>query len=220
MAIPHIPAAMTSQECRAVLHDLKNYLFMLDSALAILQLHVDTMPDAQAREVFAAAKHSAERIRKIVTSTHEKPSVFSPGSLFLSVACEFKEPGLDIFFESRVDNALVTAKHTDIARIVRNILENALEAMSRQKTKVVRATVSLDIDNICLRIFNTGPQIHGGAEGREAIFVEGYSTKELGSGIGLAASRRLAVANGGTLDVKNCKGGGVAFSLRLPRSAP
>ena len=46
-----------------------------------------------------------------------------------------------------------------------------------------------------------------------------YSTKRSGTGLGLALSREIIEAHGGSISLSNREGGGLVVSLTLPRVA-
>ena len=53
-------------------------------------------------------------------------------------------------------------------------------------------------------------------ENREKIFQPLFTTKTKGIGLGLAVSRRLIEANGGTLTVESQAGEGSTFTVTIP----
>jgi signal transduction histidine kinase len=52
----------------------------------------------------------------------------------------------------------------------------------------------------------------------ERLFEPLFTTKARGIGLGLAVSRRLAQANGGTITVESTPGAGTTMSVSLPAS--
>jgi len=50
----------------------------------------------------------------------------------------------------------------------------------------------------------------------QEVFNPFFTTKEAGTGLGLALVRRIARAHGGGVDVDNRPGQGVTFHIRLP----
>lgn len=70
---------------------------------------------------------------------------------------------------------------------------------------------------LLIRIEDTGPGIPPGL--RDRIFLPFFSTKTRGSGIGLAAARKVVEAHGGWLDVEGGIEHGAVFVIRLPLCA-
>jgi two-component system nitrogen regulation sensor histidine kinase GlnL len=66
-------------------------------------------------------------------------------------------------------------------------------------------------------VTNGGPGIP--PEVRARVFELFFTTKEKGSGIGLAVSRKIVEAHGGTLGFES-EPGRTVFSVRLPLEAP
>ena len=69
-------------------------------------------------------------------------------------------------------------------------------------------------DNAEIRISDTGPGIP--PELREKIFRLYFTTKQGGSGIGLAMSFRIVQLHDGTIDFSSEPGKGTTFVIRLP----
>jgi signal transduction histidine kinase len=55
---------------------------------------------------------------------------------------------------------------------------------------------------------------------RERIFEPFYTTKEQGSGLGLAVAANIAAQHGGLLSCESGQGRGVTFRLELPGERP
>jgi len=66
-----------------------------------------------------------------------------------------------------------------------------------------------------VEVEDTGPGIDEAAATR--LFEPFYTTKDRGTGLGLAVSRAIARAHGGDVTGETLAGGGARFTLRLPR---
>ena len=99
-----------------------------------------------------------------------------------------------------------------------NILLNALESMSAGG----KLTVSIDRNQpsgqikeyLNVSISDTGSGIS--PDNLEKIFERYYTTKEAGSGLGLAVVDRVIKAHNGYLKIKSTPGKGTEFSIFLP----
>jgi len=99
-----------------------------------------------------------------------------------------------------------------------NLFRNAGEAM--QGSGVLRVAVEPAERWVRLVVADTGPGIAPGQE--EAIFAPFFTTKERGTGLGLAVARAAVAAHGGTLAVRRPPAGepGAVFVLTLPQVVP
>ena len=65
--------------------------------------------------------------------------------------------------------------------------------------------------HVMLEVIDDGPGISEDIASR--IFVPFYTTRREGSGIGLALSRQIMLAHGGTITFNNRPSGGATFTL-------
>jgi signal transduction histidine kinase len=70
--------------------------------------------------------------------------------------------------------------------------------------------------DILVSVRDSGPGFPSGMA--EELFEPFFSTKSDGTGMGLAISRSIIEAHGGTLSAENCDGGGACFTVRLPEA--
>ncbi|MEY9844802.1 ATP-binding protein, partial [Streptacidiphilus sp. MAP5-3] len=106
-----------------------------------------------------------------------------------------------------------------LERAIANLTANALR--HGEGRSVVLAASSLG-DRVELRVVDRGPGLP--AEDRDRIFQPfqrlGDHDNTTGVGLGLALSRGLAEAMGGTLTPEDTPGGGLTMSLALPAASP
>jgi signal transduction histidine kinase len=119
----------------------------------------------------------------------------------IRVVAEQKAPGVEV----RIDRDL-------LKQAVLNIVVNAIEAMPAGGELRLESSVAGDTAEI--RISDTGPGIP--PDLREKIFRLYFSTKQKGSGIGLAMAFRTVQLHDGTIDFTSEPGQGTAFFIRLP----
>jgi len=106
-------------------------------------------------------------------------------------------------------HAAVDAKH--LTQVLTNLILNALAAVPERGTidlHLVRNGSGFTID-----VHDTGPGVP--PESREHLFEPFYSTRDEGSGLGLAVSRELVNNMGGTLEYRG-DGTGTTFAIHLP----
>ncbi|HEV7723102.1 MAG TPA: ATP-binding protein, partial [Iamia sp.] len=112
----------------------------------------------------------------------------------------------------------VLADHQRLIQILLNLVGNAIKYNRPGGTVVVSSELA---ESSCVRIkvHDTGPGIR--PEHRELLFTPferlgAENTNVEGTGVGLALSRRLAEAMGGTIDVDSTIGQGSTFWVDLP----
>ena len=116
--------------------------------------------------------------------------------------------------------------HTDARRVLQillNLLGNAVKFSERGS---VTLTISSAAEDGIVRLSVSDMGIGIAPDRLESVFDEfqqfdaPFLAKPEGTGLGLAVSRRLAAALGGTLEVASTLGVGSVFTLALPASGP
>jgi len=101
-----------------------------------------------------------------------------------------------------------------IKQALLNLMINAVDAMDSGGELLIRITD--DSNETRIEVIDTGKGI--APDLMERIFEIYYSTKKGGSGIGLAITRRLIRAHGGTIKVESDEGKGTRFIITLAKS--
>lgn len=102
-----------------------------------------------------------------------------------------------------------------IALILENLLHNALEATPAGKS--VQLTLQSEDARFIFEVRDEGPGLPEAVRAR--LFTPCPSTKEGGSGIGLAISKQLASHLDGTLELRHNSASGCLFRLVVPRKS-
>jgi len=112
---------------------------------------------------------------------------------------------------------LIPHDSSGIEGAVINLILNAREAVRNEKNGKI--TVRLEKGNarkneILIKVADNGCGIP--KEKLEQIFMPFYTTHESGTGLGLAAVKRIARAHGGDCEARSTIGKGSTFTIRLP----
>ncbi|MGH7439533.1 MAG: ATP-binding protein [Polyangiaceae bacterium] len=115
----------------------------------------------------------------------------------------------------------VRADPEKMRRVLVNVIGNALDALAEHATPGPRLDVAMG-DNLAgtevwIRVRDNGPGIS--ADRLQQIFAPFVTSRARGTGLGLALSRKLVEAHGGTIEARSDPGSGAEITVTLPRRA-
>ena len=205
----------------ALSHELKTPIAALLTGLGALELDPG-MPDPSRRllgSLEAQTRRLDRMVQQVLTMTRLEaglPLATEPTRLedALSAALVSLAPGLagvPVDVELEPDLPPVVADDVQIERVLANLVENAVQwrAPSGRVTIGARAR-AVEVE---AWVENDGPAI--APKDQRAIFDARWTGRRAGSGLGLALSREIVEAHGGTLTVRNTRRG-PRFTLTLP----
>jgi len=210
---------------RVLSHEINNSLAPIRSFAGSLRALVDRTArdpesDADLREGLAVIEQRAESLGRFIAAYARLARLPRPVLQPMSVAewvsrvvtMEARRP---VTITAGQDGE-VMADRDQLDQLLINLVRNAVDAV--QGTGGAGGVVvrwELRQDEVEVLVEDEG----SGLAGTENLFVPFYTTKPGGSGIGLALSRRIAEAHGGTLVLEN-RGdvAGCRAILRLPRA--
>jgi signal transduction histidine kinase len=211
---------------RQVAHDIKNPLTPIQlNAEHLRRVHID-----QGKPMGAVIDECVSNILSQVRLLRQISSEFSsfatspePRPIETNLAAlidEVIEPyraGLAerIAIETHVPATLpaVFIDRTLIGRALTNIIENALHAMPGGGTLTIDAALA-PAQMVQLRVTDTGIGMDDQAIAK--IFEPYFSTKAIGTGLGLTIAKRNVEANRGTIAVTSATGRGTSVTITLP----
>lgn len=115
------------------------------------------------------------------------------------------------------DTAMLVADGKKVRSALINLLRNAVEAADRQGRIFVSLWSRDDRRSAQFCIADNGPGIS--EEHLDKIFNPFFTTKDTGTGLGLAQVHRIIDAHGGCIRAENLPEGGACFHVELPGSS-
>ncbi len=116
--------------------------------------------------------------------------------------------GASLSFAERSDDVILFADRGQIQQIMINLVKNAVQAGARHISVEARIDSA---DSTIIDISNDGEPIT--PEAQKQMFVPFYTTKQDGSGIGLAISRQIMRMHNGQISLKSSTAEKTTFSL-------
>jgi two-component system, OmpR family, sensor histidine kinase KdpD len=209
----------------AVSHDLRTPLASAKAAVTSLRSRDVDWADEDHDELLATADESLDRLTHLVDNLLDM-SRLQAGALSL-----FPRPvGLDEIVSRALDNLDPAARGITVdipeslpeinvdpailERVIVNLTENALRYSPPDHPPLL--TASALGDRVELRVVDRGP----GIPEKDRMFVPfqrlGDTDNTTGVGLGLALSRGLTEAMGGTLTAEDTPGGGLTMTVSVP----
>ncbi len=208
-------------------HDLKKPLTNIKSSLQILRERNSAEPARE--ELLLSAEQEVMRLAELVRElvNFSRPESYQPErkplASILDKAVKLIEPDLsskkiELSRQYTPDLPSLLVNEKTILEVLLNVLINAIESMPEGGRLTVDAKVIWDEERaeklVQVRIKDTGSGIP--PEILSRIFERYFTTKEGGSGLGLAVVERVVKAHNGFLKVESQAGKGTTFSICLP----
>jgi signal transduction histidine kinase len=205
-------------------HEINNPLFAI---LGLLEFLLDEVePGSKAHERLLVIQETGTEIKEIIrvladftrepTRSRRVVSLVDVARGAVELARRTGSArSLEIVERYPHDEPRVDASPGQLKQVVLHLLSNARHALPDGGTVTVE--VAAEASEAVLSVADTGPGVPDAVAAE--VFDLFWTTREDGTGLGLAVSRAIAAAHGGTLDLDTPSRGGAHFSLRLPRSA-
>lgn len=209
-----------------VAHEVRNPLAIIAGTAQRLRRKYQP-DDAEPDELFEFIPGEVERLNGILEGylrfARDEPLAFGDSDLAAvvqrsvgMVRDEFAEREIRVDFSGTEAAAPLSGDPQRLQQVLLNLLLNAAQAMPQGGE--VRITLERPGDLYRLTVEDDGSGFDSKALKGDAAFQPFFTTKEQGSGLGLAMSKRIVEGHGGTIAVGNHGGGGARVVVELPRS--
>jgi signal transduction histidine kinase len=209
---------------RRLAHEVKN-------PLTPVAMSVETLREAWARarpdfaEIFDEGTRAiGEEVRRLVRIVDEfgrfarlpapDPRPIAAEELLAPLLALYPEAAGGVRVDRDVGPGLprVNVDRDQLLQVLHNLLRNAIEAVGARGT--VRVAARRDGEALEVAISDDGPGIR--PEDLAHLFEPYFTTKQAGTGLGLAVADRIVKEHGGRIDVASRIGEGATFTVRLP----
>ncbi len=221
---------------RGIAHDFNNQMAIVTGYCDLLlrQLGPDERARKKVREIRDAASRAAVLTRQLLTFSRREiaqPVVMNPNTLVSSME-DMLRPWIGDHIEIKTtrqpDIGHVKADPNQLAQVLMTLAINARDAMPQGgeitiETSQVRLGATSGApapvrsgDYVLILVRDTGQGMD--AETAENIFEPFYSTKEMGTGLGLYTAHNIVMEAGGYIWVHSQPRQGTTFEIYLPQA--
>ncbi|MGO8761184.1 MAG: ATP-binding protein [Desulfobaccales bacterium] len=216
--------AAVGEAAAYVSHEIKNPLMVIGGLASQVERRLPDDPAAQ--EKLRIIQNEVKRLESFLGELRDflRPVLPSKQEIDLNrvirdvkalMGDAVEERGIHL--ETRLDPNLppLEADPNQLEQVLLNLVKNALEATEEKGTIVVSSGAK--DGQVWFSVQDTG---RGMAEDvQEKIFHPFYTTKDKGTGLGLAVINKIVTDHHGTIMVDSVAGSGSTFTVRLPRNS-
>jgi two-component system nitrogen regulation sensor histidine kinase GlnL len=225
--------SLLGAQAAGLAHEIKNPLGGIKGAAQLLAMELPRQSPLQ--EYTSVMIRETERVNTIIEElldlTRSRPPQWSPINLAkilgdIVLLQKAAHPGKQIEFLLELDPSIPEFRGDEnlLTRLFLNLIKNAAEAIPGRGYVRVSSKIAPDyhlnipgerpVPLVLVEIRDNGPGIAN--EDLEQIFTPFYTTKHLGSGLGLAVCQKIVRQHEGFLKVTSHPGQGALFAISLP----
>ena len=158
---------------------------------------------------------SHRRLTKRIVARRETVPV---GRLFARLerllAGELETRGVRLTVSVKPQDLEIQADMELLDQALINLVRNSIEALGERSGGVISLSAYSDSEGkAVLAVGDNGPGIP--SDHREKVFVPFFTTKRMGSGVGLTLVRQIASVHGGAVVISEAEGGGAVVSMKF-----
>lgn len=208
----------------SIVHEMRNPLSSIKMNLQSLKREVENDPSN--RELAGIADAQVRRLERMLDDLlqYGRPIDVAPApvafdelmsSVTAVVAEQARAKQVTIKQHDELLKARLNVDPEQMCRALTNLVVNAIQAAPAGGTVTVRARKdALWGHTASIEVSDSGSGLSD--EAKERVFSPFFTTKESGTGLGLANVKKIVELHGGTVTAANANGGGAVFSIKLP----
>ncbi len=208
-----------------VRHEIGNPINTIKVSISVLNENLEEYSKDKIREYISRLKEETERMEKILSALKDfsRYGVVKIERINLKEVLEktiysmkplARSKGTMLFLSEPAD-VEVEADSVALMQVLSNIIKNAIEALeNKEGEKMIQLYTSVDEKFVRIHIIDNGPGIP--PELTEKVFMPFFTTKNNGTGMGLAICKGLITAMNGWIGLINTGNGTMAI-VTLPK---
>lgn len=213
---------------RQVAHEIKNPLTPMKLNIQYLQQAVrNDAPNlrellqrvsASIIEQIDNLSYIASEFSNFAKMPEARPEELVLGDLLqLAVGLYRNDEQVEVSLSMPEERILVYCDHSQVLRMLTNLLENAKQAIPEDRKGMIAVTLHADDGKATISVKDNGQGIAPDVAAR--IFQPYFTTRSSGTGLGLAMTRKMIEFWKGEIWFETEEGQGTTFHIMLPRSA-
>ena len=211
---------------RRIAHEIKNPLTPIQlSAQRLRRRYLDRFADDDSvfDECTAMIIKQVDDLKNLVNEFSSfarmpasNPSLNNLNDVLNEAVVLFQEGHKEIDFQLQLEPNLpvFSLDREQIKRVILNLLNNAVAAVSGEGKIIMRTSYNKDLDMVTLTVSDNGCGIH--PEDKPRLFEPYFSTKKAGTGLGLAIVSTIVSDHNGYIRVRDNEPQGTHFIVELP----
>lgn len=196
-------------------HDMRNPLSVIQMTLDNVRLLYgeDKTKQEHFKKIDRSITRMVHQIDDVLDFVKEKSIILSASKtskiIYDSLDSIIIPTGIDIIIPE--NDLEITCDQKQMVAVLNNLILNSIQAITKNGTIKIR--VEGDIDEITIQVEDSGPGIP--VDKLETIFEPLFTTKQQGTGLGLASVKLIVESHGGIISAKNNP---TIFTITLPKN--
>jgi signal transduction histidine kinase len=208
-----------------VAHDLRNPLNVIQNTSKILKIRLEEKLDEKSREQWERLdravyrmSHQLEDVMDYVRVSHLQKKNYSLSHIIQDVMERVETPP-NITIHPPTNDCTIFCDPEKLEIAFVNLVVNAVQAIEDKNGDI---TIQIsddpqDKDFVVISVSDTGIGIP--QEIINKVFDPLFTTKQVGTGLGLSSCKNIIEQHKGTINVSSIVGKGTTFSIRIPRKS-
>jgi signal transduction histidine kinase len=215
--------AVVGHMAASLAHEIGTPLNAISGHMELLATNHPNDPDTQRRIQIISKQLDfiVATVKRLLERTHDRQIVIGPTDLnvLLREVMSLVAPALDkqsIVHELRLEDdlPLLDLDRDGLQQVFLNLINNSVDAMMSGGKLLI--TTTMDRVEGCAGVLISDTGIGIDPETLDHLFEPMWTTKESGSGFGLAIAHQIITEHGGQIEVMTGTGQGTTFRLTLP----
>ncbi|MCH8915924.1 MAG: PAS domain S-box protein [Thaumarchaeota archaeon] len=202
-----------------IAHDLRNPMSVIKNTTELIELELDAKHDESLSKKFQRINRAITRINhqveNVLDFVRDKPLEFentSVSSILNYVIDKINVPS-DVTINLPKNDVKIYCDFEKLEIVFINLITNAIQAMSNTGEINIRFTD--EESQVIIEIEDFGPGIP--EKSLSKIFDPLFTTRQVGTGLGLPSCKNIVEKHGGTIEVKTRIDEGTTFVIKLPK---